>query len=138
MIFEHTKEQSLLREVARDFTDSEILTSAREREEKKRLDLALMFDRLADPGLTGIILPQEYGAAAAGSIRYAVAGEKISRVCASNGSTLSARFFDGCNPIFLFGNEPHAEPFCCPTCTGSEDRALWPQQNFCRLRWRVQ
>ena len=122
MIFEQTKEQSLLREMVRDFAYSEILTSARERDEKKRLDLTLMFDRLADLGLTGIILPQEYGGAAADSIRYAVAGEKISRVCASNGGTLSARLFDGCHPIFLFGNEPHTELFCCATCPGSEER----------------
>lgn len=47
MIFEHTEEQSLLRDMVRDFAESKILPSAKERDENERFDRALKFDRLA-------------------------------------------------------------------------------------------
>lgn len=51
MIFEHTEEQSLLRDMVRDFADSKILPSTKERDKNERFDRALMFDRLAHSSL---------------------------------------------------------------------------------------
>ena len=120
MIFEHTEEQSLLRDMVRDFAESEILPSAKERDENERFDRALMFDRLADLGLTGIVFPEEYGGAGADYISYAIAVEELSRVCASTGVTLSAHLSLGSNPIFLFGTEQQKEEFLVPLATGTK------------------
>ena len=120
MIFEHTEEQSLLRDMVRDFAESEILPSAKERDENERFDRALMFDRLADLGLTGIVFPEEYGGAGADYISYAIAVEELSRVCASTGVTLSAHLSLGSNPIFLFGSEQQKEQFLIPLAQGKE------------------
>ena len=65
MNFEHTEEQSLLREMVRDFAENEIAPSAKERDEEERFDRGLMFDKLAELGLTGIVFPEEYGGAGA-------------------------------------------------------------------------
>lgn len=120
MIFEHTEEQSLLRDMVRDFAESEILPSAKERDENERFDRPLMFDRLADLGLTGIVFPEEYGGAGADYISYAIAVEELSRVCASTGVTLSAHLSLGSNPIFLFGSEQQKEQFLIPLAKGTK------------------
>ena len=57
MIFELTEVQSLIRDMVREFAEKEIAPSAKERDEEERFDRALMFDRLAELGLTGIIFP---------------------------------------------------------------------------------
>ncbi|EKD36954.1 MAG: Acyl-CoA dehydrogenase protein [uncultured bacterium] len=70
MIFEHTEEQSLLRDMVREFAEKEVAPSAKARDEEERFDRALMFGRLAELGLTGIVFPEEYGGAGADYIRF--------------------------------------------------------------------
>ena len=118
MIFEHTEEQSLLRDMVREFAEKEVAPSARERDEEERFDRSLMFDRLAELGLTGIVFPEEYGGAGADYISYAIAVEELSRVCASTGVTLSAHLSLGSNPIYLFGTEDQKKEFLTPLAEG--------------------
>jgi butyryl-CoA dehydrogenase len=118
MNFEHTEEQSLLREMVRDFAENEIAPSAKERDEEERFDRGLMFDKLAELGLTGIVFPEEYGGAGADYISYAIAVEELSRVCASTGVTLSAHLSLGSNPIYLFGSEAQKKQFLVPLAEG--------------------
>jgi len=120
MNFEHTEEQSLLREMVRDFAENEIAPSAKERDEEERFDRELMFDKLAELGLTGIVFPEEYGGAGADYISYAIAVEELSRVCASTGVTLSAHLSLGSNPIYLFGDETQKKQFLIPLAEGSK------------------
>src|SRR5512145_3082552 len=105
MDFQLTEEQSLVRETVRSFAEKEIAPSAAERDEQERFDRELMFDRVAELGLTGIVFPEQYGGAGADYISYAIAVEELSRVCASTGVTLSAHLSLGANPIYLFGTE---------------------------------
>jgi butyryl-CoA dehydrogenase len=120
MKFEHTEEQSLLREMVRDFAETEIGPSARERDEEERFDRDLMFGRLAELGLTGVVFPEEYGGAGADYISYAIAVEELSRVCGSTGVTLSAHLSLGANPIYLFGTEEQKQKFLVPLATGEK------------------
>lgn len=118
MNFEHTEEQSLLREMVRDFAENEIAPSAKERDEEERFDRGLMFDKLAELGLTGIVFPEEYGGAGADYMSYAIAVEELSRVCASTGVTLSAHLSLGSNPIYLFGSKAQKQQFLVPLAEG--------------------
>jgi alkylation response protein AidB-like acyl-CoA dehydrogenase len=120
MNFELTEEQSLIRDMVRDFAENEIAPSAGERDEEERFDRALMFDRLAELGLTGIVFPEEYGGAGADYISYAIAVEELSRVCASTGVTLSAHLSLGTNPIYLFGTEEQKQKFLVPMAKGEK------------------
>lgn len=120
MRFELSEEQSLLRDMVRDFSEKEIAPSAKERDENERFDRVLMFDRLAELGLTGIVFPEEYGGAEADYISYAIAVEELSRVCASTGVTLSAHLSLGSNPIFLFGSKEQKQKFLVPLATGEK------------------
>lgn len=120
MIFELTEEQSLLRDMVRSFAETEVAPSAAERDENERFDRNLMFTRLAELGLTGIVFPEEYGGAAADYISYAIAVEELSRVCASTGVTLSAHLSLGANPIYLFGTQEQKLNFLVPLAEGQK------------------
>lgn len=120
MIFELTEEQNLIRDMVRQFAETEVAPSARIRDEEERFDRALMFDRLSELGLTGIVFPEEYGGGGADYISYAIAVEELSRVCASTGVTLSAHLSLGANPIYLFGNEEQKQQFLAPLARGEK------------------
>ena len=120
MNFELTEEQTLIRNMVREFAEKELAPSAAERDEKEHFDRALMFDKLAELGLTGIVFPEQYGGAGADYISYAIAVEELSRVCASTGVTLSAHLSLGANPIYLFGTEEQKMKFLKPLAEGSK------------------
>ena len=85
MHFDLTDEHKLMRQMVREFAEKEITPGIQERDETEHFDRDLMFNRLADLGLTGIVFPEKYGGAEADYISYAIAVEELSRVCASTG-----------------------------------------------------
>jgi alkylation response protein AidB-like acyl-CoA dehydrogenase len=118
MIFELTDEHKLMRQMVRDFAEAEIAPGAAERDETESFDRELMYDKLGELGLTGIVFPEEYGGAEADYISYAIAVEELSRVCASTGVTLSAHLSLGANPIYLFGTEEQKQQYLKPLAEG--------------------
>ena len=120
MNFELTEKQNLIREMVRHFAETEVAPSVRIRDEEERFDRALMFDRLAEMGLTGIVFPEEYGGAGGDYLSYAIAVEELSRVCASTGVTLSAHLSLGANPIYLFGTEEQKQKYLPPLAKGEK------------------
>jgi butyryl-CoA dehydrogenase len=115
-----TEEQNLIRETVRAFSENELAPGTKERDEEERFDRELMFDKLAELGLTGIVFPEKYGGAESDYISYAIAVEELSRVCASTGVTLSAHLSLGANPIYLFGTEEQKQTFLVPLAEGSK------------------
>ncbi len=120
MIFELTEEQNLIRDMVREFAVAEVAPSAKIRDEEERFDRDLMFGRLGELGLTGIVFPEEYGGAGADYISYSIAVEELSRVCASTGVTLSAHLSLGANPIYLFGSEEQKQQYLVPLAKGEK------------------
>lgn len=120
MNFELTEEQNLIRDMVRSFAETEVAPSAAERDEQEHFDRALMFDRLGELGLTGIVFPEEYGGAGADYISYAIAVEELSRVCGSTGVTLSAHLSLCANPIYMFGTEEQKQKYLVPLAKGEK------------------
>ncbi|MBM9605353.1 acyl-CoA dehydrogenase [Desulfopila inferna] len=129
MNFELTEEQKLIKDMVRSFAEAEVAPSARARDEEERFDRELMFTRLAELGLTGIVFPEKYGGAGADYISYAIAVEELSRVCASTGVTLSAHLSLCANPIYLFGSEEQKQKFLVPLATGEKMGAFGLTEN---------
>ncbi|MCK4508308.1 MAG: acyl-CoA dehydrogenase family protein, partial [Desulfuromonadales bacterium] len=129
MIFELTDEHKLMRQMVRDFAEAEIAPGAAERDESECFDRELMYDKLGELGLTGIIFPEEYGGAEADYISYAIAVEELSRVCASTGVTLSAHLSLCANPIYLFGTEEQKKQYLIPLADGSKLGAFGLTEN---------
>ena len=120
MYFQLTDEQNLIRETVRSFAENEVAPSAAERDENERFDRELMFDKVAELGLAGIVFPEEYGGAGGDYISYAIAVEELSRVCASTGVTLSAHLSLGANPVWMFGTEEQKMNFLIPMAEGTK------------------
>jgi len=120
MNFELTEEQSLIKNMVREFAEAEVAPTAKERDEEEKFDRQLMFDKLGELGLTGIVFPEEYGGAGADYISYSIAVEELSRVDASTGVTLSAHLSLAANPIYLFGNEEQKQTFLVPMASGEK------------------
>jgi len=120
MIFELTEEQSLIRDMVRSYAEAELAPGTKERDEQELFDRDLMFDKLGELGLTGIVFPEAYGGADADYISYAIAVEELSRVCASTGVTLSCHLSLGANPIYMFGSEEQKQKYLTPLAEGSK------------------
>jgi len=129
MHFELTDEHNLMRQMVREFAEKEITPGIQERDETEHFDRTIMFDRLAELGLTGIVFPEKYGGAEADYISYAIAVEELSRVCASTGVTLSAHLSLGANPIYEFGSEQQKQKYLIPLAEGSKLGALALTEN---------
>jgi alkylation response protein AidB-like acyl-CoA dehydrogenase len=78
MDFELSDEQRLLRDTIRSFVDAEIRPVAREYEESGRYPDEIVAT-MAQLGLFGLLVPQEYGGQAADMVSLAVVFEEISR-----------------------------------------------------------
>ena len=120
MDFQLTEEQNLIRNMVRSFAEQEVAPSAAERDEEERFDRELMFDKLGELGLAGMIIPEQFGGAGADYISYAIAVEELSRVCASTGVTLSAHLSLCANPIFTFGSDQQKQTYLVPLAEGSK------------------
>ena len=120
MHFSLSDEHKLMRQMVREFAEKELSPGIRERDEEEHFDRALMFDRLAELGLTGIIFPERYGGAEADYLNYAIAVEELSRVCASTGVTLSAHISLAANPLYEFGTEQQKEQYLTPLAGGEK------------------
>jgi alkylation response protein AidB-like acyl-CoA dehydrogenase len=102
--YELTEEQQLLRRTVRDFADSRVAPIAEELDREARFPYELVGE-MAELGLMGIPISEEYGGAGADTVSYAIAIEELTRVDSSVAITVAAHTSLGTMPIYLFGNE---------------------------------
>lgn len=119
MEFELTEEQKILQSTIRDFAKKELEPVADE------LDLAeefpwQNFKRMAELGLTGAILPAEYGGSDIGELSLNIAIEEIGRACASSAHILDSHLLLCCSPIYFFGNDEQKQKYLPPLAKGEK------------------
>jgi short-chain 2-methylacyl-CoA dehydrogenase len=102
--FDLTKEQQLVRDTVRDFAESRIAPVAAELDREHRFPYDLVAE-LADLGLMGMTVPEEYGGAGADALSYAIAVEELTRIDSSVAITVAAHHSLGTLPILYFGND---------------------------------
>src|SRR5256884_4959140 len=78
MNFELSDEQRLLQDTVRRFVDDRILPNAVENDINHHLDLGAI-EGLAELGVLGIVIPEEYGGAGLDFVSEALACEEIGR-----------------------------------------------------------
>ena len=102
--FDLSQEQELVRQTVREFAQSKIAPVAErlDREHKFPYDLIA---ELAELGLMGMTVPEEYGGAGADTVSYAIAVEELTRIDSSVAITVAAHHSLGTLPIYYFGNE---------------------------------
>jgi alkylation response protein AidB-like acyl-CoA dehydrogenase len=102
--FELTAEQQLLRDTVREFAESRVAPVAAELDREARFPYELVAE-MAELGLMGIPIPEEYGGAGADTLSYAIAVEELTRIDSSVAITVAAHTSLGTMPIYLFGTE---------------------------------
>ena len=99
-----TEEQSLIQNMVREFSDKEIKPIAGEADRTHTFPWPTV-RRMAELGLFGLTVPEEYGGSEADIISKLIAVEEISRNSAAHGSVLATHTSLCIDPILMFGTE---------------------------------
>lgn len=121
MDFTLSTEQEILRESVKSFAEKEIKPVASELDKKEEFSLETM-QKMAELGLFGIFVSEEYGGQGMDYISYIIATEEIARVDGSHAATVAAGNSLGIGPLFYFGNEEQKRKYLPKLCKGE---ALW-------------
>ena len=117
MDFEPTAEQSEIQELARDFADAEIEPHAAEWDREHRFPRDL-FTKLAELGLMGACVPEEYGGAGTDFVSYILVLEELSRADAGVGVTVAVHTSAVTLPLLAFGTDEQRARFVPPLARG--------------------
>src|SRR5438477_5009143 len=104
MNFDLSEEHELIRRTVREFAEERVAPVAAELDRESRFPYELVAE-LAELGLMGMTVPQEYGGAGADTVSYAIAVEELTRVDSSVAITVAAHHSLGTLPIYYFGSE---------------------------------
>jgi short-chain 2-methylacyl-CoA dehydrogenase len=103
-----TPEQQLLRDTVREFAETRVAPVAAEIDREARFPYELVAE-MAELGLMGIPIPEEYGGAGADTVSYAIAIEELTRIDSSVAITVAAHTSLGTMPIYLYGTDAQKE-----------------------------
>jgi short/branched chain acyl-CoA dehydrogenase len=102
--FDLDQEHELVRSTVRDFAEERIAPVAEELDRQGRFPYELVGE-LAELGLMGMTIAEEYGGAGADTVSYAIAIEELTRIDSSVAITVAAHHSLGTLPIYYFGSE---------------------------------
>jgi alkylation response protein AidB-like acyl-CoA dehydrogenase len=108
MDFSPTQEQRQIQEMVAEFVDEEVKPRAAEIDDTDEFPWDLV-EQMADLGLMGMPIPEEYGGAELDYHSYAMALEEISRGSGGLGTIVAAHISLACNMIYEFGDEAQKE-----------------------------
>ncbi len=104
MDFTFTEDQNMLREMVKEFTNSEIKPIANKIDENEEIPRELI-KKLAELGLLGTAFPEKYGGGGFGEVGYCIAQEEVTRACGSTATMIGAHQSIGTNAIYIGGSE---------------------------------
>ncbi|MEP7039537.1 MAG: acyl-CoA dehydrogenase [Acidobacteriota bacterium] len=112
-----TEEQQMVRNSIREFAQNEIAPLAREYDEEEKFPRKQL-DGLAQLGILGMIIPEEYGGAGFDSVSYALALEEIAKADSSVAVIVSVTNSVCCYPILSWGTEEQKQKYLVPLAKG--------------------
>jgi alkylation response protein AidB-like acyl-CoA dehydrogenase len=110
MDLELTEEQKIIQTTVKRFAQDELAPIADELDQAEEFPWKI-FQRMAELGLLGMILPIEYGGSGSDELSLAMAIEEIAQACASSADILDSAAIIGTIPIYYYGNEEQKERF---------------------------
>src|SRR5436309_8413424 len=119
MDFTLTEEQRLIQETVRSFVDERVLPVAIENDIEHKLDLSLI-EGMAELGILGITIPEEYGGAGLDFVSEALSCEEIERGEAAFRTLISVHV--GLNSLSLlrYGSEEQKQRWLVPQARGEK------------------
>ena len=123
MDFSPTQEQSQIQEMVEEFVDEEVVPEAKEIDKKDEVPWDII-DQMAELGLMGMPIPEEYGGAGLDYHSYIMAVEEIARGSGGLGTIVAAHTSLGLNMIYAFGNEEQKQDYLVPAAEGKDITAF--------------
>jgi alkylation response protein AidB-like acyl-CoA dehydrogenase len=123
MDFSLSEHHELLRKTVRDFARTEVLPKAKKWDEEERFPKEIV-PRLAELGLLGIRIPEEYGGSGMDVTSYAICVEEIARADGSLALTVASHNGLGTGHILAFGSEALKKKYL-PKAARGEWLAAW-------------
>src|SRR5216110_3759805 len=117
MDFSLAPEQREIQALAREFAEAEIEPHAAEWDREHRFPRDL-FSRLAELGLMGVCVPEEYGGAGADFLSYVLVLEELSRADAGVGVTVAVHTSAVALPLLAYGTDEQKSRFVPPLARG--------------------
>ena len=130
-----TDEHELLRRTVRDFAVERVGPVAEELDREHRFPYELVKE-MAELGLMGMTIPEEYGGAGTDTVSYAIAVEELTRVDSSVAITMAAHHSLGTLPIYLFGSEEQKREWVPELASGEKLAAFGLTEPEAGLRRR--
>lgn len=119
MNFELTADQRAIQELTRELAEAEIVPNATSWDREHRFPDEL-YPKLADLGLMGVCVPEEYGGGGADFLSYVLVLEELSRADAGVGVTVAVHTSATTLPILSFGTEEQKSRFVPPLARGEQ------------------
>jgi short/branched chain acyl-CoA dehydrogenase len=110
-------EHELVRDTVRDFARKKVAPVAEELDREHRFPYELVAE-LAELGLMGMTISEEYGGAGADTVSYAIAIEELTRVDSSVAITVAAHHSLGTLPIYYYGSEQQKQQWLPDLASG--------------------
>src|SRR6266508_6124391 len=119
MDFELTDEQKLIEDTVRAFVDERVLPNAIQNDINHYLDMSVI-EGMAELGLLGIVIPEEYGGAGLDFVSEAIACEEIERGESAFRTLISVHV--GLNSLALlrYGTEEQKQRYLVPQARGEK------------------
>ncbi len=121
--FLYSPDELEFREKVRKWVAEEILPM-REKIIEDDFDYRLFFRKLGEFGLSGLMVPQEYGGSGKPFMYQLIAGEEISAVCPAATMMFGASCTLSAIPILRFGSEEQKQKYLKPLAKGEKISAL--------------
>ena len=115
--YDLSEEQAIFKSTVHEFGVREIVPIAHELDENEQYPRATIA-KMAELGLLGLLVPEEYGGAGASTLDYVLAMEEISWADASHSVVISVNNSLVCEPILRFGTEEQKRRFLTSLAQG--------------------
>ena len=119
MDFEPTEEQKMFRSMVRDFAIKELEPVAAQIDEKGKYP-AEQVRKIADLGLMGLTIPEEYGGSGKGRVEFCIAVEELARASASAASYFRISLSLAIPPIAMYATHEQKQRFLVPHARGEK------------------
>ena len=119
MNFDLTEEQVMLRDMVRAWAKDRVAPQAARNDQEHRFPAELVAE-MAEMGLLGMAVPEEWGGSGMDVVSYVIAMEEISAACASTGVIMSVNNSLVCDPILRYGTDAQKEQWLKPLAQGKK------------------
>jgi alkylation response protein AidB-like acyl-CoA dehydrogenase len=117
MDFTLSEEHQMIRDMTRDFAQTEIAPIAAHYDETGEFPVETI-NKMGAQGLMGIEVPEEYGGVGMDTLAYVIALEEICKADAAHGTIMSVNNSLFCFGILKYGTEEQKQRFVVPVASG--------------------